>query len=161
MPRAERGRAKAVVAHGERALAWAPLTTGGIVVASEAALYEQSDASPEPTRWPWVQVQSAVWEPPMLTVTVREHDADRVLRMPLVDGSSLPAAIHERVRASILVSEHIPFGDGPLGARYVARRVGDEAAWTVTFDPGLDPADPTLRAEAAEHLANLRSVMGI
>ena len=50
---------------------------------------------------------------------------------------------------------------GELGARIVARRAGEGLRWTVTFDPGLDPSDPALRAEADAALAELRSTLGV
>ena len=78
----------------------------------------------------------------------------------LDEPGSLPTVVYERVTSSVVVSERVALR-GELGARIVARRAGDGLRWTVTFDAGLDPRDPVLRAEADEALAELRATLGV
>ena len=66
----------------------------------------------------------------------------RLLRLSVEDARDLPAAVHDRVTASVLVSERVDLGDG-AGALMVARRADDdEVRWTVVFDSGLDAVRP-------------------
>jgi hypothetical protein len=59
----------------------------------------------------------------------------------------IPEVVNERVKASVVVQHHVPLRDDK-GVRIVARRKpgGADVTWRVTFDPGLDPQDPDLRA---------------
>jgi hypothetical protein len=68
------------------------------------------------------------------------------------------------VTASIVVSERVVLtgGDQPAGARITGRRMADDDRlhWTVLFDPGIDPSDPTMRAAADRELARMRDWYG-
>jgi len=136
-------------------LAQARLVTGEELQATRLALLVPARG----LRIDWDRVNAATWEDPLLrVVTAREtHVFD------VEDCGLLPEVIRERVRASILVSEHVDLR-GDAGARFSARRVpfGDsEVRWTVAFDPGLDPADPELRRLAHEALERLRQTYGV
>jgi hypothetical protein len=39
--------------------------------------------------------------------------------------------------------------------------VGDGLAWTVTFDPGIDPKDPDMQQRARTAMAELRATLGV
>ena len=85
------------------------------------------------------------------------------LRVPIEgDAGALPSVVKERVNASIVVSRHVEL-QGERGARLVARRTpgSSELRWSVVFDPGLDPADPDLRASADAALEALRGSLGV
>ena len=77
-------------------------------------------------------------------------------------ATDLPAAIHDRVTDSVIVSERADLGDG-AAAMLVARRNSDvdEIWWAVVFEAGLDPKDPALITRAAAELAQLRESLGI
>ncbi len=69
--------------------------------------------------------------------------------------------MHDRVTASVLISERVDLGNG-AGALMVARRSDDdEVRWTIVFDSGLDASDPALREAADAALARLREALGI
>ncbi len=77
----------------------------------------------------------------------------------------VPEAVRERVMSSIVVSERVILGDGGDRDAGHASRVGGslpstELHWTVTFDRGLDPSDPSLRAAADRELARMREWYG-
>ena len=86
----------------------------------------------------------------------------RQVRLRLDDARDLPPAVHDRVTASVVVSERVDLGGGAM-ALMVARRASDDddIRWSVVFDTGLDPEDPALRRAASEALGRLRNALGI
>lgn len=147
---------------GERIVAWGAsggtdATQSTVAVATDRALYLQEAGE----RLPWEQIAKATWDEPLLEVTVSDGGPARLLRVRLQDSRDLPAAVHDRVTASVVVSERLELG-GDAKATAVARRGGDDVIrWTVVFDAGLDPSDPALRAAADAELARLRDSLGI
>ena len=148
---------------GERIVAWGAgagpdPTQSMVAVATDAALYLQSEGS----RVPWAHITKAAWDEPVLELSITDGSAPaRFVRVRLEDSRDLPAAVRDRVTASVVVTERLDLGDGAK-ATAVARRDDEGAiAWTVVFDAGLDPADPALRAAADEALARLRDSLGI
>lgn len=149
-----------VVPRGERLLAWARVSPGGVAVATDAALYLPV---PQVIRLAWDLVAKATFDETGSLVVEGRADArspDRAWRVLLNEPGPLPTVVYERVTSSVVVSERVVI-DGDKGARIVARRVGDGLRWTVTFDAGLDPADPHVRARADAALADLRSTLGV
>lgn len=148
----------AIPAPGERVLAWA-MADAAYVVATDQALYLPV---PGIVRLPWDLIQRAVWEEFVLVVEGRSEVGERLRtwRAPLAEPRSVPEVAHERIRSSIVVSEHVDL-EGEAGARITARRAGEGLRWTVTFDPGLDPQDPDLRRRADAALADLRQTFGV
>jgi hypothetical protein len=158
-------RARLGIPARERIVAWGTGVTGRpdaavYAVASDRALY--LDATGE--RLPWDRISRAQWDEPMLDLVIVDADGqpDRLVRVPLMVGSALPAAVHAQVTESVVVSERLQLGDG-AAALAVARRSSDEDAiwWSIVFDTGLDPKDPELRARADAALAELRAALGI
>ena len=160
-PRLPGGVASGIgVLPGEKVVAWgsrsaiddAPAT---YVIATDRALYLQSG------RIPWHEVSKASWNDPVLDVVLDGPNA-RSFRADLDEARDLPAAVHDRVTDSVVVSEWVELTP-TSGARMVARRDSDDGSihWSVVFDAGLDPADPDLRATVDEALARLRDALGI
>lgn len=164
--------ARALVPAGERLLAWSRVTPAGFAVATDAALYLPVDATvarpvdqaaPVGLRLGWDLIAKATFsDAAVLVVEGRQEPRarDRAWRVVLEDPGSLPTVVYERVTSSVVVSERVPLR-GDLGARIVARRAGDGLRWTVTFDAGLDPDDPVVRAEADAAVAELRATLGV
>ena len=153
---------KALVPKGERLLSWARTRGEGAsyAVATDQALYLPI---PHTIRLPWDLVGKATWgDDAVLVVEARldPRGSDRLMRVRLVDPGAFPTVVYERVTSSVVVSERVLL-DGESGVRIVARRAGDGLRWTVTFDPGLDPADPDIRRQADAALAELRSTLGV
>jgi hypothetical protein len=153
------------VRSGEKVVAWG---TGPVdarseiahVVATDRALYLSSPVR----RIPWSRIARATWEEPVLALAVLD-DAGRVgrpLEVPMDASGDVPAAVHDRVTASVVISQRVDL-DGFGSALMVARRGSDDEqiTWSVVFDAGLDPADPRLRAAADIALARLRDALGI
>jgi hypothetical protein len=168
LPRIERRLPKRVldelrVRPGERVIGWGSRTSAAgdvlIAVATDAALYLQAPQD----RIPWDRIAKAVWQEPELAVTAVDESGRMVptIVIRLDEPRDLPAAVHDRVTASVVVSERVDLGD-ERKAMMVARRSADgQIRWTVVFDAGMDPRDPELRAAADEALARLRSALGI
>ena len=149
-----------VAPSGERVLAWGRVTPGGVAVATDAALYLPIG---DTVRLAWDLIAKATFsEAAVLVVEGRPEPTarDRAWRVVLEEPGALPTVVYERVTSSVVVSERVALR-GELGARIVARRAGEGLRWTVTFDAGLDPRDPVLRAEADEALAELRATLGV
>jgi hypothetical protein len=128
------------------------------VVATDRALYLESG------RILWNRIARATWEEPIMTLVVTD-DAGRASRPTAVqvdESGDLPAAVHDRVTASVVISQRVEFESGGA-ALMVARRGSDDQpiTWSVIFDSGLDPRDPSLRRAADEALASLRDSLGI
>jgi hypothetical protein len=154
--------ADAEIAPGERAIAHARTPSGAPVVVTAEALY-LPQRSGEVRRLAWEQVVHAAWESPVLEVL--EAGVPVPARVLLEEPGRVPEAVRERVTASIVVSERVVLATGPdgdVGARITGRRQLDstDLHWTVTFDSGLDPADPSLRAAADRELARMRAWYG-
>jgi hypothetical protein len=136
----------------QRVLAWAAVDDGWVVTTRDRLLL--------PGREPvgWQDVVRAAWDDPVLEVQVPSG----IVRLVLEAPGNVPEVVNERVKASVLVQQHVALA-GDKGVRLVARRKpGDTAImWRVTFDPGVDPNDPALRAAADEALAELRASLGL
>jgi hypothetical protein len=149
---------------GEKVVAWGATSTADgtqsmVTAATDRALYLQSTGE----RLAWDRIAKATWDQPVLELTVVDDPArpPRTVTITLDEPRDLPAAVHDRVTASVVVSEHVDLGEG-AGALMVARRGSDDVIrWSVVFDSGLDPSDPALRRAADEALARLRDSLGI
>ena len=154
---------RALVEPGERILAWSPIdgpSPDSFAVATSDALYLPV---PHHLRLSWHLVTRATWSEDAVLVVEGRAEAqapDRLWRVRLTDVRTLPTVICGRVTSSVVISERVAI-EGDLGARIVARRVGEGLRWTVTFDPGLDPGDAEVRRRADDALADLRSTFGV
>jgi hypothetical protein len=144
---------------GEKVIGWAR-TPAGYAIATIRALY----ATEVGGRLPWHAISKASWDPPQLSLIVVDQDGVVVQRpdLDLEEPRDLPAAVHDRVRSSVVVSERVDLGDGAV-ALIAARRDSDDGTigWSVVFDPGLDPTDPELRQAANDAVARMRDSLGI
>lgn len=166
--------AKALVPDDERLLAWGTVGVAqeSYAVATDRALYipvpdvAHSVGTSAPVglvRIPWEGVTKATWDDDFVLVVEGRTEGsarDSAWRVRLHDPRSLPTVVYERVTSMIVVSERVNLV-GEAGARIVGRRAGDGIRWTVTFDPGLNPADPELRRRADGALADLRATWGL
>jgi hypothetical protein len=154
---------------GERVLAWMPVGESSLVATETTLVLPEDDgvrrtAGPD-LRVPWDRVLRASWEPEIVEVTAQPESGGKpVVHRVRISGEPgvLPEVVRERVTSSLVVQHHARL-DGERGARFIARRVPGttDLRWAVVFDPGLDPADPLLRARADEVLAGLRTSLGV
>lgn len=146
------------VAAGERVLTLGRTPYGAPVAVTRDALYLPTPAG-EVRRIRWDQVEHATWDSPVLQLLV-EGAADPT-RVVLEDPGRVPEAVRERVTSAIVVAERVELSAG-VGAEIIGRRTGDGTAlrWRVTFDPGVDPNDPVVRAAADREIARLKTSYG-
>ena len=151
-------RALAGVPEQERVIAWAPDQRGPdqYVIATNAGIYAKGSAIP------WLSIIRAQWNEPFLELTTEQPNAtSQRLRIPLKEPRNLPAAVHAQITANVIVSERLTLANGSQCLAAARRQAGDEIAWTVVFDEGVDPSDPQNRAQANAALNELRSALGI
>lgn len=148
------------MAPGERLLAWAETTSGGVVAGTRDALYVDG------RRLPWEQVEAADWDRDTDTLRVSEVGSwgeERVEHTVTLDEAArLLELVRERVTASIVLQRHVPL-EGRRGLRVIARRAprGDRPIqWIHEYDEGVDPADPVVREAARTALAAARDEVG-
>jgi len=145
---------------GEKVIAWGSSSGGGYVVATDRALY--ADGLGARTRWS--SISRAGWDEPVLSLTILDESGrvTRPVRLRVDDSRDLPPAVHDRVTASVVVSERVELKEGAK-ALLAARQDSDDGQirWSVVFDAGLDPTDPDLRRAADAALGQLRGSLGI
>jgi hypothetical protein len=144
---------------GERVLASARTPSGSYAVATDRALHHERGG--QYVRLAWEDVAYASWDRDASTLSVVESSQERHL-LALEEPERLPETVRERVMASIVVTQHVPLA-GRRGVRIAGRRRpgGRELHWTLTFDPGLNPDDPGVRAAAEQALTALRAQTGV
>ena len=163
--RLRRERPDLAVAPGERLLAWATDTAGGVVGGTRDALY-LTEPEQEPVRVPWEQVEAADWDRDSSVLTVSEvgtwGEVRRRHQVTIDQPGSLLELLRERVTASIVLQRHVALR-GRRGVRVVARRAphshGD-IAWFLDYDEGVDPDDPAVGAAVDEALTAARGEVG-
>lgn len=150
-------------------LSWAPLirqaqnslTDDGPLqglVATRLGLLRGSELGGVPLVVLWHEVDKATWETPALGLELADGAG---LTFWVDDPGNLPRDVRTRVEQSIAwTSHHRLVGRG--GVRVVARRpsTGGELEWRLVADAGTDLTDPTMRAEAEQHLIAARSAVG-
>lgn len=127
---------RSLVGPDERVVSWAPVTGGGVAVATPLGLWLQG------RRIAWQLIDHAVWRDGRLTVT-EAAVVDEVLlvdqqpvSVPLDPPYDLPPTVQKRVTASVARSERQPLPGG--SALFVARRVPgqDGLRWFARLEPG-------------------------
>jgi hypothetical protein len=141
----------------ERRLAWGLADDGTPLVATTSALHIG------PERLAWTQVERISWKPSTLTVVEASEveGAGRTRSWELVEDARLAETIRARITSSIGWSDRRALH--PRGhVRLVGRRVPgqDLLLWQLVFEPGTDPHDPLLRAQAEQQLEGLRRTIG-
>jgi len=142
-------------------MASASANDGTLLVATDRALHLGG------LRLPWDRVARATWDADdrVLLVVASAAAGERTgaHRVEVDDGRRLLEAVRTMVTSSVVVSERVEQRGGGAAAWVTARRDpdADELRWTVVFDPGLDPRDPSLRAWADEQVAAIRRVTGV
>lgn len=148
----------AVVGQRERVLAWSPLTSDGLLVATDERLH----ITEPPLNVRWVEVLGASWDDPMLDVRILTGDGVSGMQVEPTDARSVPQVVRERIEQSLMVEKHVPLL-GSQGVRFLARRdpVTAEVFWQRLADPGLDLSNPRVAAAADRAEAELQEIYGL
>lgn len=152
-------RAALELARGERVLSAARQRDGDWIAATDQALVGAG------WRAAWSAATHAQWYDDASTLAVAwlDDDGERHERSLLLDEPGLlPETVHERVTATILLSQHLPVS-GRQGVRVVARRQpgSDEVQWQVVPDAGVDAADPQVSARVAQVMRAMGTELGL
>ncbi|MDP9822466.1 hypothetical protein [Nocardioides massiliensis] len=115
---------------------------------------------------PWERVEAADWDLEQQRLRVRETGAygeshpERTFAV--TDPGLLLELLRERVTASIVLQRHTAV-QGKAGVTVIARRAprGGELRWMFSFDEGIDPVDPAVRAVADAALATACAEVGV
>lgn len=141
----------------ERRLAWGITADDLPLVATPSSLYIGDESLP------WTQVERISWKPSTLTIieVAEVEGSGRTRSFVLTDDARLAETIRARVTSSVAWSDRR--GLHPKGAvRLVGRRVPgqDLLQWQQVYEPGTDPHDPFLRAQADQMVDALRRTIG-
>ncbi|TWP34064.1 hypothetical protein [Leekyejoonella antrihumi] len=149
---------------GERTLAFAvDDNTGAHVIATTTHLVVATD---EVTvlRRPWHDVDSGVWSSDHWTLTVSWVTRERPVQWTFKEQEMrIPETIHERVQASVVLSEALPLEGRRRSGRVVVRKdlaTGELLTQTV-LGRGTPADDPEVRAAVAYLTAYLREQVGL
>lgn len=140
----ERGRSRWLVATGRRV--WA-LDADGTVLRST----------------PWVEVDSAFWQPSTTTLTIQCSSSYRPEQWSLEETtSSFTEALHERVTRSVVLAVDLEHDGRPIGRAAIRRDPEtNELIPQLAWARGVQPKDPERLAYGDAVLANLCDQVGI
>jgi hypothetical protein len=152
-------RAALHLARGERVLSAARQRDGEWVAATDQGLVGAG------WRAVWSAATHAQWYDDASTLAVAwlDDEGGRHERSLVLDEPGLlPETVHERVTATILLSQHLAVS-GRLGVRVVARRQpgSDEVQWQVVPDVGIDAADPQVSDRVAQLMRVMATELGL
>ena len=148
---------------GERVLAWSRLTGGGHAAAGVVALRVLTERGRLIHR-PWLDVDHVAWAQDSHMLAVWWVGSRSATPLELPDASYLPEVIHERVRASVVISQDVSVeADGrTLKGRVALRKNADGALVVQTSSAARAEVDhPLLVAAMAEVAARLRQDAGL
>lgn len=144
---------------GERLLAWAGLP-GGFAAATVEGLRVLTPRG-RLVRRPWVDVDHAAWDEDSGTLAVWWVGSRQATPLEVGQGSFLPEVVHERVRASVVLTREVALPGG-LSATVALRKAADGVLSTqVLPGRGVDTADPQVAALLARARAGLREEAGL
>jgi hypothetical protein len=138
---------------GDRVLAWSPLTGGGAAAATVTGLRVLSPTGRTLAR-EWAQVRQAAWDGGSGTLAVTWVTGRQVTPLELTRAGRLPEVVHERVRASLLLSRQVELPGGRTAWVALRRSAGGALVSQVVPGPGARLDDPQAveavrRAESA------------
>lgn len=153
------------LAPDERVVAWTAAASGAepppVVIATNLGLFLPD----RPDRLGWHEIHHVAWDGTTLTVTPGEVVEERPgylvtadqppVRVALRPPGDLPRVVRGRVTRSVPYSSRhrLPGGDVLIAARQVPGQ--DGLRWTVRYDPGVDGAEPRLKAATDALVAQL------
>lgn len=136
----------------ERVLAWGVLAGGGWAAALADRIVVL-DPRGRLTERPWTAVDHAAWDDESRTLAVWWVGSRTPAPLEIGDDTFLPEVVHERVRASVVLSREV---DLPGGGRVVValrKTPGGDLSTSVSPGRGVRLADPDVgaRVRAAEN----------
>ncbi len=151
-------RAALVLGRRERVLAWASSPPGALV-ATSWRLHLPCGVS-----FGWDELDRVSWAGGQAVIV--PSGGGPALRCAVPDPGHLPEVIQAAVGQAVVFSRRVQLGYGvsaSLGGRVVCRRSPrtGQARWEVVLDPGVDLADPAVRARADAAVREARADLGV
>lgn len=144
----------------DRVLAWAALPGGGLAAATVAGI-----AVATPTgrriRRPWVEVDHAAWDDDSGTLAVWWVGSRQPTGLEVGQGSFLPEVVHERVRASVVLTREVAVPGGRTVTVALRKAADGSLATQTVAPPGVRLDDPDVAAAIARAEAGLRDDAGL
>ena len=141
----------------DRRIAWGVTTDGLPLVATPTSLYAGSE------RLAWADIERVSWRPStLLLIEASEVEGSGAQHCwELARDRRLAETIRAQVTSTIGWTDRRALQ--PSGhVRLVGRRIPgeDPLRWQLVFEPGTDPHDPQLRAQAEQLVDGLRRTLG-
>ena len=161
-PLPDAARAAVPLDAGERVLAWArDDETGSHIVATTHHLVLVAGDDVLGWRRPWHEVEAGTWQGESSLLTVTWVDQGTPSQWLVTEPSMIQQTLRERVQASVVLADEFRTA-GRRTVRVVLRQELGTGAIVeqVIAGKGARVDDPAVAAEAARHLARLRSEIG-
>jgi hypothetical protein len=144
----------------ERVLAWAELNAGGWAAATVDTIVVL-DPRGRLRRRPWTEVDHAAWDDDSRTLAVWWVGSRAPTPLEVGEGSFLPEVVHERVRASVVLTREVDLGGGRRV--HVALRKAADGTLSTSASPGrgVRLTDPDVAAQVSAAEAALRDEAGL
>lgn len=144
----------------DRLLAWSSLVGGGWAVATPVGLRALLPTGALVDR-PWTEVDRVAWDDDSRMLAVWWVGTHRPSPLEVEDGSFLPEVVHERVRASMVMSAEVPVVGG-RSVQVTLRKAADGTLSTqVVPARGVRLNDPEVAAAVEQAKAQLRDEAGL
>ena len=136
----------------ERVLAWGVLAGGGWAAALADRLVVL-DPRGRLTARPWTEVDHAVWDDESQTLAVWWVGSRTPTPLEIGDATFLPEVVHERVRASVVLSRQVEVPGGGRALVALRKTPGGDLSTSVSPGRGVRLRDPEVAAlvRAAEN----------
>jgi hypothetical protein len=144
----------------DRMLAWSALVGGGWAVATPAGLRAVLPTG-HLVRRPWTEVDHVAWDGDSRMLAVWWVGSRQASPLEVEEGSFLPEVVHERVRASMVLTLDVDVPGG--GTVRVALRKADDGTLSTQAVPGrgVRMKDPAVAALVERARAQLRDEAGL
>lgn len=144
----------------DRVLAWAALAGGGWAAATVGTLHVLDPRGRLQSR-PWTDVDHAAWDDASGALVVWWVGSRAPTPLEIGDATFLPEVVHERVRASVVLTREVDLGGGRRV--HVALRKAPDGTLTTSASPGrgVRLTDPDVAARVAAAEAALRADAGL
>lgn len=145
---------------GARILAWASLVGGGWAAATVEGLRVLLPTGALADR-PWTDVDHVAWHQDSRMLAVWWIGSRNPTPLEVEEGSYLPEAVHERVRASVVLSTDVDVPGG-RSVRVALRKAADGRLFTqVVPGRGVRLADPEVASLVERTRSQLRDEAGL
>jgi hypothetical protein len=154
------GRAALGLEPRTRVLAWAALAGGGWAAATVGALHVL-DVRGRLVHRPWVEVDHAAWDDDSRTLAVWWVGSRTPIPLEVGEGSFLPEVVHERVRASVVLTRELDVAGGRRVWVALRKTPDGVLSTTVSAQRGVRLDDAQVAALVASARAALEDEAGL